>query len=61
MPSFVALEPGPPTSYVHVGIECTFVWQKWDDWAKHSMEFTYLPTVRDYWSVIKVGPRNYPQ
>lgn len=61
VPSFVALEPGPPTSYVHVGIECTFVWEKWDDWANHSMQYTYLPAVQDYFSVIKFGPRQYPQ
>jgi hypothetical protein len=62
VPSLVSLEPGTPTDpYVHVGLECTSVWQKWDNWANHSMEFTYLPTVRDYFSVIQLGPRKYPQ
>jgi len=63
VPSLVSLEPdnNPADPYVHVGLELTFVWQKWDNWANHSMQFTYLPAVRDYLSVIHVGPRDYPQ
>jgi hypothetical protein len=64
VPSIVALEPPatPPTDpYVHVGTPCTFIWQKWDNWANHSMEFTYLATVRDHFSVIHPGARQYPQ
>jgi len=62
VPSLVSLEPYTSKDpYVHVGVEMTFIWEKWDNWANHSMEFTYLPTVRDYFSVIQYGPRKYPQ
>lgn len=63
VPSLVSLEPvsNPPDPYVHVGLELTFVWQKWDNWANHSMQYTYLPAVQDYLNVIHVGPRDYPQ
>jgi hypothetical protein len=62
VPSLVSLEPDTPTDpYVHVGGEFTFVWQTWDDWGNHSMENIYLPTILNYMSVIKYGPREYPQ
>jgi hypothetical protein len=62
VPSLVSLLPvTPDPPYVHVGLECTFVWQKWDDWANHSMQYTYLETLEKYYSVIKFGPRKYPQ
>lgn len=61
VPSLVSLLPGSPNPYVHVGLEATFIWEKWDNWANHSMQFTYLPTLQNYSSVIKVGPRQYPQ
>lgn len=62
VPSLVSLEPYKSTDpYVHVGMECTFIWEKWDNWANHSMQFTYLPTVSHHFSVIQYGPRNYPQ
>lgn len=62
VPSLVSLAPYTPKDpYVHVGVECTFIWEKWDNWENHSMQFTYLPTVRDHFSVIQYGPRKYPQ
>jgi hypothetical protein len=62
VPSLVSLEPVTlPDPYVHVGLECTFVWQTWSDWGNHSMQSIYLSVVRDYPSVIHVGPRKYPQ
>ena len=61
VPSLVSLEPFTnPKPYEHVGVECTFIWQKWDDWANHSMDL-YLETIRDHMGVIKVGPRHYPE
>lgn len=62
VPSLVSLTPGTPTDpYVHVGLECTFTWQTWDDWGNHSMANIYLPVVSDYLSVIHLGPRQYPE
>jgi hypothetical protein len=62
VPSLVSLEPGTTTDpYEHVGLECTFVWQTWDDWGNHSMQNIYLPVVQNYLDVIKLGPRQYPQ
>ncbi len=68
VPSLVSLYPPsnkndilPENGYTHVGIECTFVWQKWDDWRNHSMSDTYLAVVQNYLDVVKIGPRVYPQ
>jgi Lipase (class 3) len=64
VPSMVSLEPVIyPDPYVHVGIEGTFVWQTWDDWGNHSLANIYMPMVQSTtnWSLIKWGPRHYPQ
>lgn len=62
VPSLVGLEPGPPPvdPYVHVGLPVTFTWQKWDDWANHSMQDTYLATIQSYFNVLYFGNHQYP-
>jgi hypothetical protein len=62
VPSMVSLEPVTLSDpYVHVGVEGTFVWQTWDDWGNHSLANIYIPIVQNHWSLIKWGPRTYPQ
>jgi predicted lipase len=61
VPALTGLDGGDTPGYVHVGLECTFLWQKWGDWDNHSLQYTYLKTLKDYPEVIKFGPRQYPQ
>jgi len=62
VPSMVSLEPVTLADpYVHVGKEGTFVWQTWDDWGNHSLANIYITVVKNYWGVIRWGPRTYPQ
>jgi triacylglycerol lipase len=62
VPSMVSLEPVTlPDPYVHVGTPGTFVWQKWDDWANHSLSGVYQPMVQSHWETIHWGSRKYPQ
>jgi triacylglycerol lipase len=61
VPALTGLEGADTPGYVHVGLECTFLWQKWGDWENHSLVDTYLETVQQYPAVIKFGPRDYPQ
>lgn len=66
VPSLVGLSPAsgnppPPTPYVHVGAPVVFVWQKWDDWANHSMQYTYQVVVDQYIQVLTLGtPTDVP-
>lgn len=53
VPSLVGLappagNPPPPTPYVPVGTPLIFGWQKGDDWANHSMVYTYQVTIAQY-------------
>jgi hypothetical protein len=57
VPGLTGLDGYDTPGYVHVGLECTFLWQKWGDWDNHSLVDTYLATVRDYPEVIKFGPQ----
>jgi predicted lipase len=61
VPGLTGLDGADTPGYVHVGLECTFLWQKWGDWENHSLVDTYLETVQHYPQVIKFGPRDYPQ
>lgn len=60
VPAFTGAEADAP-GYVHVGLECTFLWQTWADWGNHSLVNIYLETVRNHPGVIQFGPRQYPQ
>lgn len=60
VPSLVGISPAsgnppPPTPYVHVGAPVVYVWQKWDDWANHSMQYTYQVVVDQYMEVLTLG------
>lgn len=61
VPGLTGLDGNDTPGYVHVGLECTFLWQKWGDWENHSLTDTYLETVQKYFGVIRFGPRKYPQ
>jgi hypothetical protein len=60
VPSLVGLE-ADVQGYVHVGLPVTFLWQKDGDWANHSMEDTYLHTLKCFSRVLQCGERKYPQ
>lgn len=67
VPSIVGLmppsqdPPPPPSPYVHVGLPICFVWQKWDDWANHSMENTYRTVVSQFPGIARLwDPEDQP-
>jgi hypothetical protein len=61
VPSLTGIDAVDKPGYIHVGLEASFLWQKWGDWANHSLVDTYLTTVQKYFGVIRFGPRKYPQ
>jgi triacylglycerol lipase len=60
VPSLTGEEGADAPDYGHVGEPCTFVWQKWGDWANHSLQDTYLVTLQSYPQVIQYGDLQYP-
>lgn len=60
VPTFTGIEADTP-GFVHVGLECSYLWQTGGAWANHTLDNTYLAVVRDHPEVINFGPRQYPQ
>ena len=60
VPALTGIEADTP-GYVHVGLECTFLWQTWGAWGNHSLVNIYMRTIKSFPGAIKFGPRSYPQ
>lgn len=61
VPSFTGVDGSDTPGYVHVGLDCTYLWQTGGDWGNHSLEYNYLACVQNHSDVIKFGARKYPQ